>query len=171
MPRAHIIRRIRNRPEELFELVSNVETYPDFISLISALRITKKLSDTEFEAEAVVAYKMLSETFRSHVIADPEALRIEVTKAEKGGAVKSLFNSWNFHRLEDGSTLIDVVVDVKLKAKALEFVLRDKFQNASVQIVKSFETHAFKSLRHIGAPEYDFTSELKALGLDSEKVI
>jgi len=171
MPRAHIIRRIRNRPEDLFSLVSNVETYPDFISLISALRITKKLSETEFEAEAVVAYKMLSETFRSYVTADPEALQIEVKKAEKGGAVKSLLNNWKFHRLKDGSTLIDVIVDVKLKARPLEFILREKFQTASVQIVKSFETHAFKNLKHIGAPEYDVTPELISLGLDPKNLV
>ena len=171
MPRAHIIRRIRNRPEDLFELVSNVETYPDFIDLISALRITKKLSETEFEAEAVVAYKMLSETFRSLVTADPDALHIEVKKAEKGGAVETLFNSWKFHPLKDGSTLIDVIVDVQLKAKPLEFVLRSKFQNASVHIVKSFETHAFKNLKHIGAPTYDVTPELKALGLDPKNLV
>lgn len=90
MPNAHIIRRIRNSPEDLFRLVADVEAYPEFINLISALRITKTLSETEFEAEAVVAYKMISESFRSLVTTDTEALKIEVKKAEKGGAVKSL---------------------------------------------------------------------------------
>jgi coenzyme Q-binding protein COQ10 len=72
MPRAHFMRRIRNRPQDLFDLVADVENYPAFINLISALRVTKKLSETEFEAEAIVAYKMISETFRSHIIAGGE---------------------------------------------------------------------------------------------------
>ena len=165
MPKAHLIRRIRNAPEDLFDLVSDVENYPEFINLISVLRITKTLSDTEFEAEAVVSYKMLSETFRSHIIADREALKIEVKKAEKGGAVKSLLNSWSFYRLKDGSTLVDVVVDVRLKARPLEFLLRDKFEKASIHIVNVFELRAQQNYQVVGEPDYDWNPEMKSLGL------
>lgn len=171
MPKAHFLRRIRNRPEDLFELVSNVENYPEFINLISALRVTEKLSETEFEAEAIVAYKMISESFRSHVIADREALKISVRKAEKGGAVKSLLNSWTFYPLKDGSTLIDVVVDVRLKAMPLEFLLRDKFAKASVHIVSVFEKRASQNFEVIGDVQYDCNPEIKTLGLDVEKLI
>jgi coenzyme Q-binding protein COQ10 len=165
MPKAHLVRRIRNAPEDLFDLVSDVENYPDFINLISVLRITKVLSDTEFEAEAVVSYKMLRETFRSHIIADREALKIEVKKAEKGGAVKSLLNRWRFYRLKDGSTLVDVVVDVRLKARPLEFLLRDKFEKASIHIVNLFETRASQNYPRIGEKDYDWKPEMKSLGL------
>ena len=171
MPRAHFLRRIRNRPEDLFELVSDVENYPKFIDLISALRITKKLSETEFEAEAIVAYKMISESFRSRVFVDREDLKISVTKAEKGGAVKSLLNSWEFYPLEDGSTLIDVVVDVRLKAMPLEFLLRDKFAKASVHIVSVFEKRASQRFKMVGDVEYDCSAEMLAMGLDAEKLI
>lgn len=171
MPRAHFMRRIRNRPEDLFDLVSDVENYPKFINLISALRVTKKLSETEFEAEAIVAYKMLSETFRSHITADREDLKISVTKAEKGGAVKSLMNSWEFYPLKDGSTLVDVVVDVRLKAMPLEFLLRDKFAKASVHIVSVFEQRAGQRFEAVGEAEYDCGPEIAAMGLDVDKLI
>jgi len=165
MPKAHLVRRIRNAPEDLFELVSDVENYPDFINLISALRITKQISDTEFEAEAVVSYKMISETFRSHITMDRHALTIEVKKAEKGGAVKSLVNSWKFYPLKDGSTLVDVVVEVRLKARPLEFLLRDKFEKASSHIVNLFETRASQNYPRIGEKDYDWKPEMKSLGL------
>jgi coenzyme Q-binding protein COQ10 len=166
MPKTHIIRRIQNAPEDLFDIVSDVENYPEFINLISALRITKKLSEQEFEAEAVVVYKMISETFRSLVLTDRDALRISVKKAEKGGAVKSLLNSWAFHPLEDGSTLVDVVIDVRLKAMPLEFLLRDKFEKASSHIVGVFEIRAGQQLPKVGDDDYDYTKEAAALGLD-----
>ncbi len=171
MPRAHFMRRIRNRPQDLFDLVADVENYPAFINLISALRVTKKLSETEFEAEAIVAYKMISETFRSHIIADREDLRISVKKAEKGGAVKSLLNSWKFYPLDDGSTLVDVVVDVRLKAMPLEFLLRDKFAKASIHIVSVFEKRASQDFSVVGDAEYDCAREIEALGLDAGKLI
>ena len=171
MPQAHLIRRIRNAPEDLFDLVADVENYPEFINLISALRVTRKLSETEFEAEAVVAYKMIRETFRSHIISDKEALRIEVKKAEKGGAVKSLLNKWQFYPLKDGSTLVDVVVEVRLKARPLEFLLRDKFEKASIHIVSVFELRASQYLPKVGEADYDFKDELKDFGLDERNLV
>jgi len=171
MPKTHLIRRIRCAPEDLFDLVSDVESYPEFINLISALRVTKRLSDTEFEAEAVVSYKMVSETFRSHITADKEALSISVKKAEKGGAVKSLLNHWTFYPLKDGSSLVDVVVDVRLKAMPLEYLLRDKFSKASQNIINAFERKASHELEKVGTVEYDFSAELEDLGLDSGKLV
>ncbi len=171
MPKTHLIRRIQCAPEDLFDLVSDVENYPKFINLISALRITKKLSETEFEAEAVVAYKMISETFQSHITADRSALKISVAKAEKGGAVKSLLNEWTFHPLKDGSTLVDVIVDVRLKALPLEFLLREKFERASVNIVGAFERRAAQMLPKVGEETYDAGEEISELGLDQSKLV
>lgn len=170
MPNTHLIRRIQSDPEALFNFVADVENYPQFINLISAIRITKKLSETEFEAEAVIAYKMISETFRSHITVDREALTISVTKAEAGGAVKLLLNSWAFYPLKDGSTLVDVTVNVKLKAKPLEFLLRNKFDIASTNIINAFETRAGQTLPKVGEDDYDFTAELESLGLKGKAV-
>ena len=55
MPSTHLVRYSAHPADELLAMVADVESYPEFINLISALRITKKISDTEFEAEAVVA--------------------------------------------------------------------------------------------------------------------
>ncbi len=171
MPKTHLVRRIQSAPEALFDLVADVENYPEFINLISALRITKKLSETEFEAEAVVAYKMISETFRSHIKIDREALKISVTKAEKSGAVKSLVNSWAFYPLKDGSSLVDVVVDVKMKARPLEFLLRDKFDRASTNIIDAFERRARQQIPTVGEDIYYYTDELETLGLEGKLLI
>ncbi len=171
MPATHLVRRIRHSPEDLFELVSDVENYPKFINLISALRVTKQLSETEFEAEAIVAYKMLRETFRSHIIADPVARKISVQKAEKGGAVKSLLNTWTFHPLEDGSTMVDVIVDVRLKARPLEFLLRDKFGKAAVHIMNLFEVRAGQNYPLVGDEAYDTKAEMTVFGLSADKLV
>jgi coenzyme Q-binding protein COQ10 len=165
MPKTHLVRRIQCDSQSLFDLVADVENYPKFITLISALRITKTISETEFEAEAIVSYKMISETFRSLVKIDQDAMKIAVTKAEKGGAVKSLVNRWAFYPLQDGSSLVDVVVDVKLKAMPLEFLLRDKFDRASTSIINAFEARARQQLPEVGEDDYDYADELAALGL------
>jgi len=141
------------RADELFDLVADVETYPEFIDLISALRITKKRSETEFDAEAIVAYKMIRESFRSNVSIDRDAMEISVKKAEKGGAVKDLQNIWKFYPIEDGSTIVD------------------EFVKAASHIMNLFETRAGKTLKHIGDKAYDAKGELARLGLNSEGVV
>ena len=71
MAKAILHRRVMNAPGDLLELVSNVERYPEFINLLSAVRISNReaISDTveRFEAEANVSYKFISERFNSLV--------------------------------------------------------------------------------------------------------
>lgn len=175
MPQAALLQRVPHAPDDVMEMVSDVERYPDFISLISDLRVTKTkiISDTKtvFEADAIVAYKFISETFGSVVTVDRAARTISVTKSSRGGAVKSLRNDWTFHALSDGSTLVDFDVDVRLKAFPLEILAREKFDQAADKIMGYFIDHAAKTLPVIGNPQHDVGAELASLGLGGRRFI
>ena len=146
-------------------MVADVENYPKFINLISALRITKRRSDTDFEAEAIVAYKMLRETFKSQIHVDKDARTIRVFKAEKGGAVKTLENLWKFHPLDDGSTLVEFRVDVNLKAFPLNILIREKMGKATDVILGAFETRAAQICTPVNSEGVDVAAQCKALGI------
>lgn len=169
MPSASLLQRVRHRPDDIMKLVADVESYPRFINLISALRVTKTtdVSDMHkrFEAEAVVAYKFISETFRSIVEVRNDSRRILVQKADKGGAVKSLKNNWVFYELSDGSTLVDFDVDVRLKAFPLEMILREKFDKAAQKIMSMFIDYAGETLERVGEDNLDLDAEIHRLGL------
>lgn len=146
-------------------MVADVENYPKFINLISALRITKHVSETDFEAEAIVAYKMLRETFKSKIHINRDEGIIRVSKAEAGGAVKTLKNSWKFYALSDGSTAVDFYVDVSLKAFPLNILIRDKMDRATDVIMSAFERRAKQVCKPVGLEGLDMTAEYKRLGL------
>jgi coenzyme Q-binding protein COQ10 len=165
MPTAKFIRHIPHSADELLEMVANVEDYPKFVNLISALRITKKISDTDFEAEAIVAYKMIRESFRSLVHVDRTAKFIRVTKAEKGGALKTLENTWTFHSLSDGTTAVEFYVDVSLKAFPLNILIKDKMGKASDVIMNAFVARAAQVCKPVEAADIDLTAEYQRLGL------
>lgn len=165
MPSTHLIRRVCAAPDDVFDIVADVENYPKFINLISALRITKQISPTDFEAEAIVAYKMLRETFRSHIHIDREKGLIEVSKAQAGGAVKTLKNTWKFYELSDGSTAVDFFVDVSLKAFPLNILIREKMGRASDVIMAAFERRAAQVCKPVGLDNLDLTAEYQLLGL------
>ena len=167
MPSASFTRHICHDADDLLEMVANVEDYPTFINLISALRITKQIDERNFEAEAVVAYKMIRESFKSLIHIDREKKYIRVTKAEKGGAVKTLENTWKFHPLSDGSTAVEFYVDVSLKAFPLNMLIRDKMDKASEVIMNAFVARAAQVCRSVKSEDIDLTAEYGRLGLGS----
>jgi coenzyme Q-binding protein COQ10 len=165
MPTANFTRHICHDADDLLEMVANVEDYPTFINLISALRITKTISDTDFEAEAIVSYKMIRESFKSLIHVDRDNKFIRVTKAEKGGAVKTLENTWKFHPLSDGSTAVEFFVDVGLKAFPLNMLIKDKMDRASNVIMNAFLARAAQICKPVKSEGLDLVAEYKRLGL------
>ena len=165
MPSASFTRRIPHGPDALLEMVADVEKYPEFIGFVAALRVTKRKSEAEYEAEAVVAYKMLRETFRSKAKIDRAARTIHVSKAQKGGAVKALENRWVFHALPDGTTLVEFFVNVSLAIAPLNFLLREKMSKASDVIMGAFEARAAQVCPPVVAADLDMAAEHERLGL------
>ena len=93
---------------------------------------------------------MFRETFRSKVHINRDKKFIHVSKAEKGGAVKTLDNKWYFHELSDGSTAVDFHMDVSLKATLLNMIVSNKMGRASEIIISSFERRATKLCDVVG---------------------
>ena len=175
MPQAALLQHVPHAPDDVLKLVADVESYPNFIELISALRITKSTNIDEmrsiFEADAIVRYKFISETFGSKIEVDKAKRAITVTKASKGGAVKSLRNDWIFHALSDGSTLVDFDVDVRLKAFPLEILAREKFPKVAERIMGYFIDHAAKILPVVSSPELNISKEISNLGLSAARLL
>ncbi len=166
MPSAEFTRHICHDADALLEMVADVEKYPEFISLVAALRVVNRKSESEYEAEAIIAYKMFRETFRSAITVDRAARTVHVTKAQKGGAVKTLENRWVFHPLADGTTLIEFFVDVSLTMTPLNFILREKMSKASDIIMGAFERRAGEVCEAVESDAgMDVAAEAKRLGL------
>ncbi len=164
MPNTRMRHRVMHRPEDMLSMVADVERYPKFIKFISALRVKnrKQISETveQFEAEATVSFKFVSEKFNSDVRVDNEAKTISVKKSSRGGALKTLENSWKFIELSDGSTLVDFYVDVSLKAFPLNILLQDKFDSVGTQMMKLFEKKAGMAFEKVGDPNLDWEAEV-----------
>ena len=147
MPATDFLERIPHAPDCVMRLITDVERYPDFVPAMSALRKTKELPDG-FEAEAMIAYKGIRETFASRITVDEAARTVVVEKAQRGGPVKSLHNRWQLHALSDGSTLVDFHIDVRLMFP-LESLLRQKFDEAKTVIRNVFVQQALDNCERV----------------------
>ena len=153
----------------MLALVRDVESYPKFLSFVSGLRIIGKPHCTpageSFEAQMAVRYKMISETVRCRVDIDTDKHQVRVRKANTSGPIKALVNDWSFHELLDGSTLIELKVDVTLKAMPLNFLVQQKFGAASEKILQAFRARADQLYESLGSDTLDIKAEITRLGL------
>ncbi len=157
--RIHRQKRLFHKPEDLLEMVIDVENYPKFINFISSVRILKRTNPTPtteaLTVDVAVQYKFVSETFRSLATADRENLRITIEKSGHGGAVRTLTNTWIFHQLSDGSTQLDFSLDVNLKLAPLQFLARGKIDGAAKSIMNAFERRAKQICDEAGDRDVD----------------
>ena len=126
------------KPEQLFDLVSDINKYPEFLPWCLASRIRKK-TDTTLVADLIIGFQVFKEQFTSHVQMDKNHLIIRVEYAE--GPFKYLTNNWKFIEHPDGC-MIDFYVDFEFKSRLLQTVIESLFTEAVKRMVSAFESRA-----------------------------
>ncbi|HYB10563.1 MAG TPA: type II toxin-antitoxin system RatA family toxin [Alphaproteobacteria bacterium] len=126
------------RPDQLFELVADIERYPEFLPWCRAARIRKREGDVII-ADLVIGWKMIRERFTSRVTLKRPG-RIDVSYHE--GPFKHLNNHWIFEPLPDGGCLIDFYVDFEFHSRVLQKVIGVLFNEAVRRMVHAFEERA-----------------------------
>ena len=127
--------------EQLFDLVADVERYPEFLPWCVGARIRKRDGDVFF-ADLVIGFKMIRERYTSKVVLDRAAWRIDVTYTE--GPFQYLNNHWAFLDNGDGTTTIDFFVDFEFKSKILQKLIGTLFNEAVKLMVGAFEKRAIQ---------------------------
>jgi coenzyme Q-binding protein COQ10 len=131
-------------PQQLFDLVAQVERYPEFLPWCLASRI-KTREGNEFTADLVIGFKMFREKFTSRVKLDPHK-RIDVTYTH--GPLRYLNNHWIFEPvppgpdLPKGGTMLDFYVDFEFHSKILQSLIGALFNEAVRRMVHAFEMRA-----------------------------
>ena len=98
MPQFSSKRRVHHSAAQMFDLVADVERYPDFVPLCQALKIRQRspqADGTEIViADMTVSFKLIRETFTSRVTLDRANLKILVEYLK--GPFSNLENRWTF---------------------------------------------------------------------------
>ena len=125
-------------PGQLFDLVADIERYPEFLPWCMAARIRKRDGNLVV-ADLVIGFRVFRERFTSRVQLDPEGRRIHVAYAE--GPFKYMNNHWAFEDHPDGCA-IDFYVDFEFHSRVLQKVITTLFDEAVRRMVGAFETRA-----------------------------
>lgn len=134
-------RELPYRAEQLFDLVADIERYPEFLPWCAAARIRSREADLVV-ADLVIGFKMIRERFTSRVKLDRPNRRIDVAYTE--GPFRYLNNHWVFEPLQDGWCRIDFYVDFEFRSLMLQKIIGVLFNEAVRRMVHAFESRARK---------------------------
>ena len=138
MPRHTERRNLPYSPEQLFDLVADVKSYPQFLPWVAAVRVRSD-SPTDMVADLVVGFRALKETFTSKVHKRRPS-EIEIDYIE--GPLKYLHNSWKFEPDGKGGTEIHFCVDFAFRSRLFETLAGQMFDRALRRMIGAFEDRA-----------------------------
>lgn len=124
-------------PEILFDLVADVERYPEFVPWWVAARV-KRVSPVMYYTDQVVALKVLHRGFRTKtVLQRPD--RIDVTSTDK--PFKQLQLVWTFEPLPEGCR-VRLSAAFQFRSGAIQAMLGLFSQDMVHRLLDAFESRA-----------------------------
>src|SRR3712207_46948 len=143
MPSFRTTRRVRHSPVQMFQLVADVEKYPEFLPLCEDLRIRRRVQSGEgietLVAEMSVGYKAIRETFTTRVTLDEPRLRILTEYIE--GPFSYLENRWTF-KPDPLGCAVDFYITYEFKSFTLGVLMGSMFERAFRKFAEAFEARA-----------------------------
>ncbi|HKN30181.1 MAG TPA: SRPBCC family protein [Roseiarcus sp.] len=145
MPSFRSERRVRHRAGKMFDLVADVERYPEFVPLCTSLRVRNRRPDGQGRetliADMSVGYKMIRERFTSRVALDKPRLRVIVEYID--GPFSHMENIWTFRDEPDGArSLVTFFIDYEFRSRTLGALMGSMFDTAFRKFAQAFEERA-----------------------------
>lgn len=141
--RHSLVRILPYTPDQLFTLVGDVESYPQFVPWITSMRVwnARQIADgvSQLDAEAGVGFSFLKERFSTRVRRD--ANRREITVTLLNGPFRRLNNHWRFSEHPEG-VQVDFLIDFDFKSAILRALLAANMQHAIERLVGCFDERA-----------------------------
>ena len=142
MPKHSETKHLSYTAEQMYALVADVGSYPQFLPWCSAARIRLRQPQPEgefIEADLVISFKVFRERFGSRVTLFPDALKIDTEYLD--GPFRYMRSHWAF-RPDGAGCEVDFFVDFEFKNAILRSIIGVVFNEAMQRIVKAFEMRA-----------------------------
>jgi coenzyme Q-binding protein COQ10 len=144
MPQFSTTRRVRHSAADMFDLVADVEHYPEFVPLCRSLKVRKRIPEPEgieiLIADMTVAYKFVHETFTSRVTLD--RARREIGVQYLNGPFRNLDNRWRFKPIDDTTCEVEFYIAYEFKSRTLGLLMGTMFETAFRRFAAAFEARA-----------------------------
>jgi coenzyme Q-binding protein COQ10 len=143
MPELSTTRRVRHAASDMFDLVADVEHYPEFVPLCQSLNVRQRTKDGGKDvvvADMTVAYKLIRQTFTSRVTLDRPKLEILVEYLE--GPFSQLNNRWTFRPADKATCDVEFFIAYEFRSRTLGLLMGAMFDAAFRRFAGAFERRA-----------------------------
>jgi coenzyme Q-binding protein COQ10 len=145
MPSFRVTRAVRHTPQQMYDLVADIEKYPDFLPLCESLRVLRRMPGAGEGQEVLVAemgvgYKAIRERFTTRVSLDRPALKIVAEYID--GPFRHLENRWSFRENAAGGCDVDFFITYEFKSRTLGLLMGSMFDRAFRKFTDAFEGRA-----------------------------
>ena len=142
MPRHSETRDLPYTPDQMYDLVADVASYPKFLPWTAAARIRSREGGPEGEvmlADLIISFKVFRESFGSRVTLHPSEKRIETEYLD--GPFRHLESEWRFEPIPTGCR-VHFWVDFEFRNALIGRVAGAVFNEAMQRVVAAFEKRA-----------------------------
>ncbi|MBF0589335.1 MAG: type II toxin-antitoxin system RatA family toxin [Magnetococcales bacterium] len=138
MPRINLRKDLPFSSQQMYDLVADVESYPQFIPWCTETR-KFDIQETQFMAELTVAFKGIRQSFQTLDKIIP-GKQIDINL--KSGPFRRLTSQWKF--VDRGPEACQVVfsIDFQFKNRLMDMTMGPVFSQSSRQMVGAFEKRA-----------------------------
>ncbi len=145
MPRIRVSEVVPFTQEQIYNVVVDVERYPEFLPWCTQTRIQER-RENQFTAELTVAFKGIREKFKTlDVLTPPEKVEINL----RSGPFKYLVSTWKFTPV-GSRTRVDFFIDFSFQSRMKEMIMGPVFTQVSKQMVAAFRKRAVTLYRKPG---------------------
>jgi len=131
--------------QQMYDLVADVDSYPEFLPWTAAARIRSTTPQDDGSkvmlADLVISFKVFREKFVSRVTLWPDDMKIDTEYLE--GPFKYLVSNWVFQDREEGCD-VSFHVDFEFRNMILQKAAGLFFYEAMQRVVRAFEERAHK---------------------------
>src|SRR5665213_579530 len=145
MPSFQTVRQVRHSAGQMFDLVADVERYPEFVPLCQSLRVRRRTSGEKgtevLLCDMAVGYRAIREKFTSRVTLDRAQLKVLVEYVE--GPFSYLENTWSFRDEEQKpDSRIEFFISYEFRSRVLAALMGSMFDTAFRKFARAFEARA-----------------------------
>ncbi len=128
--------------KQMYDLVMDIEKYPEFLPWCKKGEIVNRSSNNLLEADLLIDFKNIYETYRSKVNHCQEGDDYFVDVEAISGPFQLLLNNWHFKKIDYANCQIFFHVEFEFNSKILTKLIGLIFKEASKKMVRAFEDRA-----------------------------
>ena len=144
MPQFSNKRRVRHSASQMFDLVADVERYPEFVPMCQSLKVRQRTQNSDgtqtIIADMTVAFQLVRETFTSRVTLDKANSKILVEYLK--GPFSNLENRWTFEAKTEDTCDVGFFIAYEFKSRMLAVLMGAMFDAAFQRFAAAFEKRA-----------------------------